>query len=470
MDMTETYRLDELDRETRDYLAHARERQGRGLPGLYVGQTDAMPVLGIVLGFAVIIATVLMTIPPTDPPAKEAMLQTAGLMLGGWMILAAFRAWAAARSGRYAGQFVYADADHLYRAHGSTLEVTDLGELRDVRAVPNFHDGKYQNTEVVLKLGRDRRTVKVFDELQGRRLAAFLNAVIYMRDGGEGGKDRSFRGLSPEAMGAAARLVATTGQFPADPAREEDGGGVRVPRPRRDGRPSTGLLGMLAVILIGTGLFLALLTANYPFRDEAVFAQIRDLPAKDQPPVLRLYLANDKFTAHRDEAKRMLDGHYETAVRNSIAGNDPELRRGLATVVLALKDKPTGALSVRTVEEGAPPGQQVAAAQRQKTVADRLADKWGITIGDELVAFAVLEDADVPANIELHWKFTADGDVEYVLSFRPSPDDDPVVSSRSIVAGREDVGRTIDALVEQVLAQTVGTPKVRPVLPPPEEF
>src|SRR3954464_737476 len=100
--MTETYHLEELDRETRDYLAHARERLGRGLPGLYVGQTDAMPLLGIVLGFAVIIATVLMTMPPTAPPAKEAMLQTAGLMLGGWLILAAFRAWAAARSGRYA--------------------------------------------------------------------------------------------------------------------------------------------------------------------------------------------------------------------------------------------------------------------------------------------------------------------------------------------------------------------------------
>jgi len=227
---------------------------------------------------------------------------------------------------------------------------------------------------------------------------------------------------------------------------------------------------MLAVVLSGTGLFFALLTANYPFRDEAVFAQIKDIPAKEQPPFLRLYLANDKFTAHRDEAKRMLDAHYETAVRDSVAGNDPDLRRGLAAVVAALKDKPTAALSLRTVEEGAPPGQQAAAGQRQKAVADRLADKWGITIGDELVAFAVLEDPDVPANIELRWKFTADGDVEYILSFRTSPDDDPVISSRSIVGGREDVGRTIDGLVEQVLAQTVGAAKVRPVLPPPDEF
>ena len=48
-----------------------------------------------------------------------------------------------------------------------------------------------------------------------------------------------------------------------------------------------------------------------------------------------MYLANDKFTAHGDEANRMLDGHYETAVRDSIAGNDPDS-------VLALADRVAG--------------------------------------------------------------------------------------------------------------------------------
>ena len=161
--MTEKYRFEELDRETRDYLLHARDQAGHGLPGVFVGQTDDLPVIGIVLGFAVIMATVLMTFPPTDPPVKEAMLQTAGFMLGGWMVLAAFRVWAGGKSGRYAGHFVYADPENLYRPTASTVEVTDLGEpARRQGRSPNFNEGKYQNTEITLKVGRDRRkTVRV---------------------------------------------------------------------------------------------------------------------------------------------------------------------------------------------------------------------------------------------------------------------------------------------------------------------
>ena len=33
--MTETYRAEELDPATRDYLLQAKKRQGEGLPGVY---------------------------------------------------------------------------------------------------------------------------------------------------------------------------------------------------------------------------------------------------------------------------------------------------------------------------------------------------------------------------------------------------------------------------------------------------
>ena len=467
--MTERYRFEELDRETRDYLLLAREQKGQGLPGIYVGRTDYLPALGIVVGFGVIIATFLMTVPPTDPPAKEAMLQTAGLLLGGWMILAAFRVWAAGKAGRSAGRFVYADPDFLYEADGSVVAVTDLADLREAKAVQNFNEGKYQNTAITVKLGPDRRTVTVRDAEGGRRLTVYLSAVAHMRGGGDDGTNDRLRKLPPEAMGSAAKLVAATGEFPDDPTRAEEGTAVRVPRPHRDGRPSSGLFGLAVIVLVGAALYLGFLALDYPVRDEAVFARIRELPARDQPPALRLYLANDKFTAHRDEARRMLDERYATAVAANVNGSDPDVKRGLAEVVLALKDKPTGALSLRTVEEGPPRGADGDRAVRQKTAGERLADKWGSTIGDELVVFAMLDDPDLPANIDLRWKFTDAGGIEYTITFRKSPDEEPVTTASGTVPAGSDAARTVDALCDQILARSVGTTKIRPA-PPPEEF
>lgn len=465
--MTDKYRLEELDHETREYLLLAREQQGRGMPGYFVGKADGGPVVGIVLGFAAIIATVLMTFPPTDPPAKEAMLQTAGFLFGGWLILAAFRVWGARKAGRNAGHFVFADPDSLYEASGSTVAVTDLSNLREAKAAQNFKDGKYQYTEITLSLRGARRTVKVFNEDRGRRLTVFLNAVAYMRDGGENGRDDRLRKLSPEAMGAVANIVATTGEFPSDPTRVETETAIRVPQPRRDGRASSGILGMATVVLVGVGMFLAFLAMDYPVRDEAVFARIRALPPLEQAPALRLYLSHDKFTAHRDEALRLLEERYQYGVAANINGTNPDMKRGLSEVVLALKDKPTAALSVRTVEEAGPNGPKGGAETRQKAAGEKLADKWGSTIGDELVVFAMLDDPELPANVDLRWKFTDAGAIAYTITFRKSPDEEPVVTTTGAVPAGPDPARTVDAMCDQVLSQSVGLTRIRK--PPQEE-
>jgi hypothetical protein len=467
--MTEHYRFEEFDRDTRDYLLLARDQQGRGVPGIYLGMSDWLPAVGLVLGFVVLIVTVTITVPPTDPPIKEALLQTAGLLFGGWLILAALRVWSASRSDRYAGRFDYADPDYLYRARGSAVTVIDLGDLREAKAVQNFSDGRYQSTSINLKLGRERKSVTVYGEERGRRLAMYLTAVAYMRDGGESGKDEALRTLPPEAMGAVARKVALTGEFPADPARADEGFGVRVPRPRREGRPSTGLFGLVLIGLIGTALFLGLVTVNHPFRDEAVFARIKALPPNEQPPLLRLYLDHDKFTAHREEAKQLLDLRYEDGIRANINGSDADMKRGLAEVVLALKDKPTAALSLRAVEEVPPKLLEASRSARQKAAGEKLADKWGVTIGDELVVFAMLEDPDLPANIELRWKFTDAGEIGYTITFRKSPDEEPLATGAGIVPAGTDANRTLDAMCNQILAQSVGPTKIRPTVPP-EDF
>lgn len=464
--MTEKYRFEELDRETREYLLTAREQNGAGVPGIFVRKPDHMPLIALIVGFGIIVVTVLITIPPTDPPVKEALLQTAGLVLGGWLVLAALRVWMSGKFGGYAGHFVYADPDYLYDASGSEVEVTDLADLREVKAVPNTNNaGKYQNTTLRLRIGHARQDVTVPDEFGARRMAVFLNAVCYMRDGGENGQDTALRALPSEAMGAAAREVAATGEFPANPARTEIGTGVQVPHPQRAGRRSTGLLGLILVAAAGTGIFFGLVKANYPFRDQVVFAQIEKLPAKEQPPALRMYLANEKFTAHRTDAQRLLAERYTEGVMANVNGSDQNLKRGLSEVVLALKDKPTGALSLRTLETRAPLGKADGTAQRQKNVGERLADKWAVTIGDELVAFATLEDPDLPVNIDVRWRFTDAGSIVYTIAFRKSPDEEPVGTAAGTVAAGADPGKTVDAMCDQVLAHSVGTVKLRAIVP-----
>ena len=99
--MSQKYFVEELDVETRDYLLLARDKEGKGVPGIYVGKVNYLPILGLAFGFLAILATLIITVPPTEHPVKEAMLQTAGFMLGGWMIVAALRVWIGGKSGRY---------------------------------------------------------------------------------------------------------------------------------------------------------------------------------------------------------------------------------------------------------------------------------------------------------------------------------------------------------------------------------
>jgi len=470
--MSTKYQFEELDGETRDYLLLAKEKQGKGVPGVFAPRSNSWPIIGMLLGFGIMILTLFITFPPTDPPVKEAMLQTAGFVLGGWMVIAAFRVWT---SRKHAGHFVYADAENLYEATGSTIEVTDLTDLRNAKATQNT-----TYTDVAIKVGSERRMFQIKDEERGRRMAVFLNAVSYMRDGGEDGKDEELRKLSPEAMGAVAKQVAKTGEFPKNVRDAEEAEVARVPQPRKEGRRSTGLLAISATLLIGTGLFFLFKTINSPLRDDAIFERVKGINGRAQAPALRLYLGHPEFKAHREEAQRLLDAHYENEVRAMINGTDPDMKRGISEVVLALKSKPQPVVSFIAVEEASPEGMAVSATQREKTAQTLLADKWGSTIGDELVVFASPVDPDKPdvpdrkakGMIDLRWKYLPGNSIEYVIAFRNSPDEAPVVTKTFSVPaadggeGIQLVDRTLQAMVDQILNTTVGGTRTRPLVQP----
>ena len=467
----EKYHFEELDAETRTYLLEARDGDGKGVPGIFAGKENYLPVVGLVLGFCVLIGTVLVTFPPTDPPVQEALLQTAGFVLGGWMIVAALRVWTGGKAGKYAGHFVYADAETLYEATGSVIHVTDLLELREANAVQNFNEGKYKNTSLTLKIGKQRKDLTVHNEERGRQMTVFLNAVAYLRDGGETGVDERMKKLSAEAMGAVAKEVARTGNFPELLA--DDGGGRRVPRPRRDGRASSGLLAIAVTFIIGALIFVTFRYVNAPLRDEAVFDQIKSLPGRDQPPALRMYLANDDFTAHRADAQKMLDTAYDAAAQN-ISGDDIAMRNAMMDVFLALKTMRQPVVSI-TAQEEAPPGGVDRSQAREEELKKILADKWGFKISDRLIVFASPEDKTVPGMVDIRWKFVAiptGWQVDYTIAFRKTPDDPAILMRSASLPINGPIQGAINQFALEIVKQTVGITGNRPLVIPqdPQDF
>lgn len=467
--MPETFQFEQLDAETRAYLLLVRDKAGQGVPGIYVEKANYLPVLGLCGGFGVVIATVLMTFPPTDEPAKEALLQTAGVLLGAWLIVAALRVWFAGKAGSYAGHFVYADPETLYEASGSTVRTTSLVDLREAQAVPNFNEGNYKNTAITVKVGGDRTTFSVADEERGRRLTVFLNALAYMRNGGEDGTDPAYKALTPEQMGAMAREVARTGQFPRS-APDEGREVTRVPQPRADGRASTGLLAILFWGLVGVGMYFGFRTMDAPFRDDVIFARIQELPARDRPWALRMYLAEPAFTAHRERAQEQLSQMYDANVGANVKGNDAQLAEALRELVLSLKTREP-VVSLITGEDQGPALADGAGPMRETALRNALADKLGSTIGDELVVFAAptkeqsnAVDTSLKGMLDVRWKFVGRDQIEYTVEFRKTPDDAPYLSKKFTLVAPPDPTQFATVVGTNLVHDLVGVVRPRPII------
>jgi hypothetical protein len=141
-------------------------------------------------------------------------------------------------------------------------------------------------------------------------------------------------------------------------------------------------------------------------------------------------------------------------------------------------------VSFVVAEEQAPAG---GLSSREAKVQKDLADKWGSTIGDELVVFATPSDPDNPnapdkqtrGMIDLRWTATEKGTIEYTIQFRKSPDEEPVASKRGTVipeVGPPDMTETARSekltqfFIDEVVQKTIGGVRNRPPPPPPEDF
>lgn len=397
--MSQTFVFEELDNQTREYLLAVRAVEGEGAPGVFAPTNASMAGCGLIAGPLLVILTLLLTLTTWvdviyKDPARVAFLQTAGLLLGGWLTLAGIRAGATRNSPKVAGHWVYADPLHLYHAYREQVTVTPIDGLVEAKFTHNYNNGSYQNS-VVSATFEDAPAVSVTvkNEARAEQMVVFMNYLAWARSP-EGGERKD---LAPAGLGGLAKYVAVHDSEPKNHEDQIDLNLVEleiteVPEePAREGRAAPSFVPYLLILAAGAGIFFLMRDViNPPLRDDAIYDAVIKEPC--EPGSLRAYLIDERCTRHRAQVQSRLDQEYDRAVATLKAVNpnenprpDPELRAGMMKLLGSLKtaDQPLVSLSVS--EKNAKPGAQ----DRVKNLRDRLvgrvdvAENGAVTVGPD---------------------------------------------------------------------------------------
>ena len=259
--MSQKYVFEELDDATHDYLIAVRDDRGRRLARrVRPDQSSSMAGCGCIAGPIIILVTLLFTLTTWidviyDDPARVALLQTAGLLLGGWLLLAAFRSSAAKGSRRVAGHWVYVDPLAPVRGvpragHGHPDRRRGRGELHaqlQQRHLPEQRHPRSPGRQPV-------RQVTLNNEPRAEQMVVFLNYLAWAR--GEGG-DRAT--LPPASLGGLAKYVSKNDAEPKDAEGNINLNLVElditeVPEePTREGRAMPAFLPYIVILVGGLG-------------------------------------------------------------------------------------------------------------------------------------------------------------------------------------------------------------------------
>lgn len=488
MAVTQTLQFEQLDDASREYLTRVRAINGQGMPGVYVPVTDSLPGFGCFFGILVLLLTVVASAVLIDEePLAVAMLQTAGILLGGWLVVYALRSWMKGR--KSIGSFVYADAQTLWQCSGSTVRVTNLAQLSEAMGVHRSNNqGAYTHTVVTVRAGGPPQSFNVSSESRAQELVIFLNALVWIRDN-EVAELSTVDKSSPALTGLLAREVAQTGEMPQNVSADlMDLKGDHVPLPEKAGRASFGLIAYLVIIAIAIGGVFVLKGLNVGWRDDAIWTNINKFSDIDhRAPWLRAYLADDRNVKHRDEAKAMLRQTYANAVariRNGFIQNQPEfnpalivnpnaapvnnrvdksLVDSLEVVLLSIAEQPLALASIRVKEQKGP---SAGAAEREKVVRDNYSRALEEGVGKNLIAF-VEAPADVPAMVDVSYTITPiptgrnnDWRIVFTLTVRKAPDGEPAKTVVWTATGTGDAQQAIASQATQMGLKTAGTKKL----------
>lgn len=408
-----TCQYEELDDPTREYLRTVRTAIGRWMPGIYFGRSNPWPIFALGCGPVVAFGFVVMGFASIKDAWATAMLQTAGVFLGGWMVLYAFRRFFAKSSPKFAGFYTYFDPHAAYQAKGEQVTVTDVTHVNAVTAVR----GK-GSAAVRFEDGAGFALVPGLSPPQAGLIEEYYAAMETVQN--REGADR----LSDAALGGAAREMALTGNLPRDFSQMtlEVEDVPAEPQKARSARPR--LLWYLFLLACAGGTFAVFSAVNQPIRDEASFATAK---TANTPTAYRGYLLDDRNTAHRAEAEKALATLYDAPIdrvrTNAVA--DPTLKEGVAQLLDSLRTPTPPVVSIRVsnAATNAPP----LAEFEIKNLHEQIGDSLAQTLGTDHVRFLVFNPApgenphlDVVATVGPGRQVTCE------VAIRLKPDGDPV--------------------------------------------
>jgi hypothetical protein len=365
--MSQKFVFEELDDTTRDYLIAVRESEGAGAPGVFAPVSSSLAGCGCIAGPIIIAVTLMFTLTTWinviyDDPIKVAFLQTAGLLVGGWLLFAALRSAGAKGSKKMAGHWVYVDPLHMYEAYREQVTVTPIDDVIEASFTHNYNNGAYQNSVVNILLGGNSvRAVTLNNEQRAEQMVVYLNYLAWAR-GPEGGERAS---LPPASLGGLAKYVAKNDAEPKDAENNINLNLVElditeVPeQPTREGRAMPAFLPYIVIIAGGIAIFaLMAYKVNPPLRDDAIYGAVSKPPV--EPAFLRAYLIDERNTRHREDVLKLLGDEYNKVITTLHAAENPHppLRDGMIKILESLKREPQPVVSLKVSEDPPQPGAQ----------------------------------------------------------------------------------------------------------------
>ncbi len=446
--MLRTIAYTQLDPDTKAYLRAVRQAHGKSMPGVYDAGKDSRAGIAFFIGLVVVPLFLWLGYSTNKAPWAMALIQTAGVMLGGWLIVYAVRRWTAGTD-RYAGKFVYFDPEHVFVGKGEDLDYARLDE--ETAAEPDGEAAVKLRTEAgVFSVPVPSRSTALY-------VADYYDALGHLRRGAAEGW---WANVSGAELGAIARFMVVNERVPIDMSEvtlEVDHLPDEV-RPAR-GKPS-GLLRYLVILLVGGAVFAGFTFTNKPLHDEAAFAGAN----QTSPADLRHYISDENTEAHHAEAKQKLKDLYAAKRKELVARPTPEadVRDAFLTLFDSLDGPEPPAVSIQVTDaSGNPTGTSWA-----NTLRTRLADGIGTEAGKEYILF--VEPPNEPGRwplLQLTYTTLPSGQLTWTLDLRVKPTDEKPYATVTRLVGEVNTLPN-EAVYADVMKRMLGNaPAAPPALP-----
>ena len=410
--MFESFDYAKLNPDAKRYLGDVRRRTGRGAPGVFLKLSDNRPIWAALAGIIVLPLFLWIGYTSSKAPWATAMLQTAGVLLGGWLLWFAARSWMASTDGA-AGYFHYFDPQHAFIGQGETIRVARIHPEAKVR--PRGSNAVTVESEL------DDATIPVPNRNFAEAVSDFYHALAWVRSREEG----PWADLEDDEAGAVARYLAEEDEAPQNLAEADLGIDSFTDTVRATGRSSTGLLRLLVWLGIGAASFAFFVTTDGMIQDNMAFADAKANIGKESSEKftgaqgLREYLLNVRNTRNREEAQALLSKLYDPPIAQvkSNPGADPVLRDGMVALLESLRGPETPAVSIAVIDSGSP-----IETNASKGLRSRFADGIATAIGKDLIALGEAPE-NKPALLTIRYRQVNAGTVEWTVEIRLKPDD-----------------------------------------------